>query len=184
MAGSGMTERETVPAEGAPVPGGPRVGLASYHPSDPEATFRVIEPYRPAPAPRRAGFGTWSLRLVLTWSVNLVALAAAGLVVTNVGAYDPFAYVAWAAVFGLANAAVPVSATRGRRRSAALVAALVLLGVDVVLVWLMTVFARPFHGADLAAIAKAAAVMWLANLPLAVLYLNRRAAAPGRGSAR
>src|SRR5262252_8978967 len=159
-----MTDRETG-GSGE----GPRVGLASYELSDPEATFRFIEPFRPAPAPRRAGVVTWSLRLAITWSVNLVALATAGLVVTNVGAYDPFAYVAWAAVFGLANATLPASGRLGRRPRAVLLAGAVLLVLDVVLVWLMTLLARPFHGADPPAIAKAGAMMWLANVPLVVL---------------
>lgn len=165
-----MTERDM----SAPLPDGPRVGLARYDPSDPEATFQVIEPFRPRPEPRRPGFGTWSLRLLLTWAVNLAALAAAGIIVTDVGASDPFAYVAWAAIFGLVNASGPITARRVRRPGGAVVAALVLLGVDVVLVWLMTVIARPFHSPDLAGIAKAGAVMWFANLPLGVLYLRRR----------
>lgn len=175
-----MAEHEELQADGAATPDGPRVGLASYDPSDPEATFQIIEPYRPRPAPRRAGFGTWLLRLAITWSVNLVALATAGLVVTNVGAYDPFAYVAWAAVFGAANAALPASGRLGRRPHAVLLAAAALLVLDVVLVWLMTLLARPFHGADLPAIAKAGAVIWLANVPLVALYLKRRSAAAPR----
>jgi hypothetical protein len=168
-----MTERETVRTERPPDPeDGPRVGLASYDLHDPEATFRLIEPFRPAPAGRRAGFGTWSLGVLLTWTVNLLALAAAGLVVTNVGPYDPSAYVAWAAVFGLVNASTWIAARLLRRPRAAFPAAAALLAVDVVLVWLMTVLARPFHSPDLPALAKAGAIMWLANLPLALLYVR------------
>jgi hypothetical protein len=169
-----MIERETVRTEGTPPGDGPQVGLARYELSDPEATFRVIEPYRPRPAPRQPGLGSWALRLLLIWSVNLVALGAAGLVITNVGANDPFAYVAWATVFGLANASVPLSARLLRRPPAVLLAALLMAGVDVALVWLMTVVARPFHSPDLTAIAKAGAVIWAANLPLGVLYVRRR----------
>src|SRR5689334_364971 len=79
---------------------GPRVGLASYELRDPEATFRLIEPFRPRPEPRPPGAGTWALRALLVWAVNLVALAGAGLLLTAVGPTDPFAYVAWGAVFG------------------------------------------------------------------------------------
>jgi uncharacterized membrane protein YvlD (DUF360 family) len=186
-----MSGRETIRADMPPIPDppheirtrpprfrgdpgdGPRVGLASYQLSDPEATFRLIERFRPQPAPRGPGIGSWALRILLIWSVNLVALAAAGLVVTNVGANDPFAYVAWAGVFGLVNASVPLSARLLRRPLAVLLAAVLMLGVCVALVWLMTVVVRPFHTPDLTAIAKAGAVMWLANLPLGVLYLRR-----------
>ena len=48
------------------------------------------------------------------------------------------------------------------------------------LVWLMTVIARPFHTPDITAIAKAGAVMWLANLPLGVLCLRRGSPAAPR----
>jgi hypothetical protein len=169
-----MTERDTVGTENPSDPReGPRVGLASYELRDPEATFRPIEPFRRGPAPRRAGLGTWSLRILLTWSVNLVALAGAGIIVTNVGPYDPSAYVAWAAVFGLVNASTPVSARLFGRSMVALLTAAVLLAVDVALVWLMTVVARPFHSPDLVALAKVGVVMWVANLPLAVWYLRR-----------
>jgi hypothetical protein len=169
-----MTERETVRTESTPVEDGPRVGLASYELRDPEATFRIIEPYRPRAAPRGPGFGTWSLRALIVWSVNLLALAAAGLLVTTVGPYDPVAYVAWAVVFGAVNTLTPVASRLARRPRAVVITAAVLLGVDVILVWLMTVFARPFHSPDLVDIAKAGAVMWLANLPLGALYLVRR----------
>jgi hypothetical protein len=193
-----MIERETARTESAPIldppheirtrpprprgdPGdGPQVGLATYELSDPEATFRVIEPYRPRPAPRQPGLGSWALRVLFIWSVNLVALGAAGLVITNVGANDPFAYVAWATVFGLVNASVPLSARLVRRPPAVLLAALLLVGVDVALVWLMTVVVRPFHSPDLTAIAKAGVVIWAANLPLGVLYLKRGAPAARR----
>jgi hypothetical protein len=172
--GGGMTERETGRTEGAPEQVGPRVGLASYDLRDPEATFRLIEPYRIAPGPRGAGVGTRALRALLTWSVNLLALAAAGLILTTVGTYDPVTYVGWAVVFGAVNASTPAVARLVRRSRAGLITTGALLAVDVVLVWLMTVFARPFHSPDLVAIAKAGAVMWLANLPLGALYLRRR----------
>src|SRR5215472_17579807 len=173
-----MSERETVRTEGTPEDDGPRVGLASYDLRDPEATFRVIERYRPRAAPRGAGFGTWSLRALLTWSVNLVALAVAGLIVTTVGTYDPVAYVAWAVVFGAVNTATPVAARLVRRPRAVLLTAAVLLVADVVLVWIMTVFAQPFHSAGVGEIVKAGAVMWLANLPLGALYLSWPARPP------
>jgi hypothetical protein len=173
-----MTERETARTEGAPNEDGPRVGLASYDLRDPEATFRLIEPYRPGPAPRGPGIGTWMLRALLTWSVNLVALAAAGLVFTTVGTYDPVAYVGWAVVFGAVNASTVVVARLVRRPRVVLIAAAALLVVDIVLVWLMTVFTRPFHSPELAAIAEAGAVMWVANIPLGVLYLRRGPASP------
>ena len=173
-----MSERETVRRDGTPDEVGPRVGLASYQLHDPEATFSIIEPYRPGPVPRGAGFGTWSLRVLITWSVNLAALAVAGLLVTNVGPSDPVQYVAWALVFGVVNASTPVAAMLVRRPRPVLATAAVLLVADVVLVWLMTVFAQPFHSPGLVEIAKAGAVMWLANLPLGVLYLVRRPTSP------
>src|SRR5215472_13988809 len=169
-----MTERETVRTDRAPDEDGPRVGLASYDLRDPEATFRLIEPYRPGPTPRGPGVGTWTLRVLLTWSVNLAALAAAGLVLTTVGTYDPVAYVGWAVVFGAVNSTTPAVARLVRRPRAVLLSAAALLVADVVLVWLMTALTQPFHSPDLVAIAKAGAVMWLANLPLGVLYLRRR----------
>jgi hypothetical protein len=175
-----MIERETVRTESTPVPDGPRVGLASYELSDPEATFRIIEPFRPRPAPRPPGVASWTPRFLVIWSVNLFALAAAGLVVTNVGANDPLAYVAWAAVFGVVNASVPLSARLVRRWPVVLLAAVLMVGVDVALVWLMTVVVRPFHSPDLTAFAKAGAVMWVANLPLGVLYLKRGSPAARR----
>jgi hypothetical protein len=55
-----------------------------------------------------------------------------------------------------------------------------MVGVDVALVWLMTVVVRPFHSPDLTAIAKAGVVMWVANLPLGVLYPRRGAPATRR----
>jgi hypothetical protein len=201
-----MTERETVRTDGAPdrdppheirTPGhprrseeggiprfrgdpgdGPRVGLASYELRDPEATFRVIEPYRPGPGPRGPGVGTWTLRVLLTWAVNLGALGAAGIILTVVGTYDPVAYVGWAVVFGVVNASTPAVARLVRRSRAVLLTAAALLAVDVVLVWLMTVLAQPFHSPSLAAIAEAGAVMWLANLPLGVLYVRRGPTSP------
>lgn len=174
-----MTERETV-REGAADEDRPRVGLASYELRDPEATFRIIEPYHPRAAPRGPGFGTWLMRALLTWSVNLVALAVAGLILTAVGPYDPFAYVAWAIVFGAVNASTPAVARLVRRPRPVLITAAVLLAADVALVWLMTVFARPFHSPDVGAIAKAGGMMWLVNLPLCAMYLKRRGPAAPR----
>jgi hypothetical protein len=175
-----MTERETVRTDGAPDPEGPKVGLASYDLRDPEATFRLIEPHRPGPAPRGPGVGAWALRALLTWAVNLVALAAAGLIFTTVGTYDPVAYVGWAVVFGAVNSSTAVVARLVRRPRAVVVTAAVLLAADVLLVWLMTVLTHPFHRADVAAIAEAGAVMWLANLPLGMLYLRKRGPASPR----
>lgn len=168
-----MTERDTTiqPDSAAD---GPRVGLASYELRDPEATFRVIEPFRPRPEPRAPGPGTWALRGLLVWAVNLVALAGAGLLLTAVGPTDPFAYVAWGAVFGAVNASLPILARLVPRPRTVLLAAAGLLVLDLALVWLMTLMARPFHSPDLAAYAKAGAVMWAVNLPLAVLYVRRR----------
>jgi hypothetical protein len=167
-----MTERDTI--ETPSTPDGPRVGLASYELRDPEATFRIIEPFRPRPAPRAPGPGSWALRFLLAWAVNLVALAFAGLLLTAVGPNDPFAYVAWAAVFAAVNASLPVYAGRRPSPRHLLVAVAALLVVNLALVWLMTVLARPFHSPDLAAYAKAAAAMWAANLPLGALALWRR----------
>ncbi len=178
-----MSERNPGGTEDAAMAAGPRVGLASYEFGDPEATFRPIEPFRPRPAPRRPGLVGWALRTGLVWSVNLGALAAAGLLVTNVGTNDPSTYVMGAVLFGLAGVSLGL-ATRfvpGRWRIAAPV--LGLLAADALLVWLMTVVAPPFHPPDPAAIAKAAVVMWLANLPLWLLLPLRRApaAAPPAG---
>jgi hypothetical protein len=169
-----VTERETIQEGTGAEPDGPRVGLASYELRDPEATFRIIEPFRPRPEPRPPGPGSWLLRFLLVYAVNLVALAGAGLLLTAVGPSDPFAYAAWAVVFAAANASPPVLARLVPRPRAVLVAAAFLLVVDVALVWLMTLLVRPFHSPDLAAYAKAGAAMWVANLPLAALYLKRR----------
>jgi len=165
-----------------PVDDGPRVGLASYDLRDPEATFRPIEPFRPRPEPRRPGVGTWTLRALAVWAVNLGALAAAGLLLTVVGASDPFAYVAWAAIFGLVNASLrPATWVAGRllerrllerRLLASVGPAVVLLGIDIALVWLMTALARPFNSPDVADIVEVGAAMWLANLPLTLLLLR------------
>jgi hypothetical protein len=114
------------------------------------------------PLPDRAVL--WGLRWLATWLVNLAALALAGLVVTNVGANDPFAYLAWAAVFALVNS--PPVARLGRRRFGPIGAVVLPAAVDFVMVWMMTVFAPPFHAPDLASIAKAAAIMWAVNIPL------------------
>lgn len=168
-----MNERDVVWSSRGRTTDGPRVGLASYESSDPEATFEIIEPSRPQLAPRAPGLGTWLLRGLLVWAVNFVALLAAGLVVTAVGGTDPLQYVAWAVVFGLVNAALPLSARLLRRLPKVLAVGADLLVVDVLLIWLMTVVARPFHSPDLPAIAKAGAVMWAANVPLLVLFLGR-----------
>jgi hypothetical protein len=160
---------------------GPRVGLASYDVRDPETTFRPIEPWRRAPLPRRAGVAGWVLGGLFLWSVNLAALAVAGLLVTSVGASDPVAYVAWAAIFALVNASCLVAARlAGFRFGLLLAAAAGLLVVDVALIWLMTVVVRPFNTPVLPDIAKAGVVMWMANLPLAVLYRGRRGPAAPR----
>jgi hypothetical protein len=156
-------------------PEGPRVGLASYDPRDPVATFRTIERFRPRREPRRPGVGTWSLRVLVMWALNMAALVGAGLVLTTVGTGDPFAYVAWAMVFCLATVALIGGAWLLERSLLTIVGPVaLLLVVDVVLVWLMTLIARPLVTPDLTAIAEAGAVMWAANLPLAILLVRRR----------
>jgi hypothetical protein len=157
-----QTERED-----ASTTDGPRIGLASYEVHDPDGTFRPIEPVPPPPRPAPARALLWPLRLLLAWFANLGALAVAGLVLTNVGPADSFAYVTWATVFGAANACLGAAALLWRGRYGA-VASLVALpiAVNVILVWLMTVVAPSFHAPEVASIGKAAAVMWLANLPL------------------
>jgi len=156
------------------------VGLASFDLNDPDATFRPIEPFRPPPpdrGPVRALL--WPLRLLVLWLVNLAALAVAGLLVTNVGAGDPFAYVAWALVFGLVNACLRPATRPWRSPLAPIVSGTALpFAVDILLVWLMTVTAPPFHAPDLGSIARAATVMWLVNLPLRLLVRRRVERAP------
>jgi peptidoglycan/LPS O-acetylase OafA/YrhL len=175
-----VTERDRIQRERQLTGDGPRVGLAAFDPHDPEATLRPVEPVR-LPPPTRGGAKAlmWPLRLVAVWLVNLMALALAGLIVTNVGADDPFAYVGWAALFGLVNAFGRPPARFGRGRRAVVVSAALLLAVNVVTVWLMTVLAPPSHGPDLAGIAKAAAVMLFANLPLRLLLRRRIPSPPG-----
>jgi hypothetical protein len=154
-------------------PAGRKVGLATFDLNDPYATFEPIEPVRP-PRPRPFRIWLWPVRVLAVWLVNLVALAAAGLVVTTVGTTDPLAYVTWATVFGAVNASGLVAGRlwRGLAPAAALATAIPFL-VNLVLVWLMTVTAPPFHSPNLPAIAKAAAVMWLVNLPLRLLFPRR-----------
>ena len=172
-----MSERDAGGTEGTATAAGPRVGLASYEFGDPEATFRPIERFRPRPAPRRTGLVGWALRAALVWSVNLGALAAAGLLVTNVGTNDPSTYVTGAVVFGLAGVSLGLATRFGRGRWRVAAPVLGLLAADAVLVWLMTVVAPPFHPPDPAAIAKAAVVMWLASLPMWLLLPLRPAPA-------
>jgi hypothetical protein len=147
-------------------PAGPLIGLASYDGRDPEGTFRAIEPVRlPRNLPRRRSW-PWPVLVLGVWFANLVALAVAGLIVTNVGADDPFAYVLWATVYAVVNASMgPVAGlTHGPlARVASLVA--VPFAVNVVLVWLMTVVVPPLHTTEALSIAKTAAIMWLVNLP-------------------
>jgi uncharacterized membrane protein YvlD (DUF360 family) len=174
-----VTERDRVDREDPSIPDGPRVGLATFDVSDPDATFRPIEPVRPAPGRRPVRALLWPLRFPAVWFVNLVALAAAGLIVTSVGPGDPVAYLMWAAMFGLVNAYLRPAARLGRGPLAPIVSAAVLpFAVNVVLVWLMTLIAPPFHAPDLTSIAKAAIIMWLVNLPLRLLIRPRVKPAP------
>ncbi len=172
-----VSERNAAGTDVGATAAGPRVGLASYEFGDPEATFRPIERFRPRLVPRRTGLVGWALRIALVLSVNLGALAAAGLLVTNVGTNDPSTYVIGAVVFGLAGASLGLATRFGRGRWRIAAPVLGLLAADAVLVWLMTAVAPPFHPPDLAAIVKAAVVMWLANLPLWLLLPLRRAPA-------
>jgi putative membrane protein len=168
-----VSEHDRAQRESPPIPDGPRVGLATFDASDPDATFRPIEPFQPPHSRERRRAAWWALWLFVGWLVNLAALVTAGLIVTSVGADDPFAYVAWAAVFGLVNARLPLASRLGRAPRAAIVSAVLSLAVNVVMVWLMTAVAPPFHAPGVAAIAKAAALMWLANLPLRLLIRRR-----------
>lgn len=168
-----MSEHDRAQRESPPIPNGPRVGLATFDVSDPDATFQPIEPFQPPPTHGRRRAAWWALFLFVGWLVNLAALVTAGLIVTSVGADDPFAYVAWAAVFGAVNACLPLAFRLGRGLRAAIVSAALALAVNVVMVWLMTAVAPPFHAPGVAAIAKAAALMWLANLPLRLLLRRR-----------
>lgn len=172
-----MSEHDRAQRESPPIPDGPRVGLATFDASDPDATFRPIEhfPAPPSPGPGRSAW--WALWPLAGWLVNLAALVTAGVIVTSVGADDPFAYVAWAAIFGMVNASLRPPSRLGRGPHAAIVSAALSLAVNLVMVWLMTATAPPFHAPDVAAMAKAAAVMWLANLPLRLLIRRRSSAA-------
>jgi uncharacterized membrane protein YvlD (DUF360 family) len=168
-----VSEHDRAQGESPPIPDGPRVGLATFDASDPDATFRPIEPFQPPASPGRRRAAWCALWLFVGWLVNLAALVIAGLIVTSLGADDPFAYVAWAAVFGLVNACLPLTSRLGRGPRAAIVSAALPLAVNVVMVWLMTAVAPPLHAPGVAAIAKAAALMWLANLPLRLLIRRR-----------
>ena len=168
-----MSEHDRAQRGSPPIPDGHRVGLATFDASDPDATFRPIEPFQPPPSRGRRRAARWALWLFVGWLVNLTALVTAGLIVTSVGADDPFAYVAWAAVFGLVNSCLPLASRLGRGPRAAIVSAALPLAVNVVMVWLMTAVAPPFHAPGVAAIAKAAVLMWLANLPLRILIRRR-----------
>lgn len=180
---SAGTERDSVRNDGAATAEGPRVGLASYQLADPESTFRLIERFRPRRPPRRIGLVGWSLRILLIWSVNLAALAAAGMLVTNVGTNDPSTYVAGAVVFGVVGVAPALGVRFGRGRGWIAAPVLGLLAIDALMVWVMTLVAPPFHAPDLRAIVKAGVVLWLANVPLWVLLPLRPAPAPSPPSA-
>jgi hypothetical protein len=169
-----MTERERARGDGPPVPDGPRVGLATYDPRDPEATFRPIEPFRPPREPSRARALLPPLLVLAAWLGSLAALAFAGLVFTNVGADDPLTYVVWSALFALANVGGHLAGSLGRRVRRGLAAAALLVVANAILVWLMTRFAPPSHAPDVAAVARAGVVMWLAGLPLGALAWRLR----------
>ncbi len=170
-----MTERDRIQRERQSSPDGPRVGLVAFDMHDPQATLRPIEPVQPEspPASLRVRALLWALRILVAWLVNLVALALAGLIVTNVGSDDPFAYVAWAALLGLVNAAGRHPARFDRGWRAVVGPAALLLAANLVMVWLMTLVARPSHVSGLASIVQAGAVTWLANLPLRLLHWRR-----------
>jgi hypothetical protein len=175
-------ERDGMDAD-ASVPDGPRVGMGSFDLSDPAATFRPIEPVRPAPRLRPVRALLRPLRFLAVWFANLVALAAAGLIVTSVGPGDPVAYVMWAAAFALVNASLGPAVRLWRSPFAPIASATAVpLVLNIVLVWLMTVIAPPFHAPDLASISKAATVMWLVNLPLRLLIRRPSRPAPPAGS--
>lgn len=169
-----MSEHDRAQRESPPIPDGPRVGLATFDASDPDATFRPVEPFQRPPSRGHRRAAWWALWLFVGWLVNLTALVTAGLIVTSVGADDPFAYVAWAVIFGLVNASLRPASKLGRGPHAAIVSAAFSLAVNVVMVWLMTATAPPFHAPGVAAVAKAAAVMWLANLPIRLLIRRRQ----------
>lgn len=121
------------------------------------------------------------MRLVVAWLVNVVALLVAGLLVTSVGASDPFAYVAWAAMFGLVCASLRHAPRLGRVPVAWVTSAALLFAVCIVMVGLMTLIAPPVHAPNVTTIARAATVMWLANLPLRLLFRRRPPGSPPRG---
>jgi hypothetical protein len=145
---------------------GPQVGLATYDPSDPVGTFRPIERFRPPPEPGPLRALVWPLRLLFVWLVNLGTLAAAGVLVTNVGPADPLAYVWWSATFGILNVGVRLTGRLWRGPLAAGLSLAAPFVANVAAVGLMTVVSPPVHTPDLASIAKAAVMMWLVNLPM------------------
>lgn len=160
-------ELETMPA--------PRIGLAGYDPRDPAGTFHTIEPATPPARRSPARALRWPLRIALVWFANLAALAFAGLIVTAVGSSDPVAYVTWATAFAVAN----VAAGRYGGPFTAVVSLVALpLALDVAMVWLMTVAVPPPHDADPWSIVRAAAVLWLVNLPLRPLLRSRSVRQP------
>jgi hypothetical protein len=169
-----LTDRPWTEGDSQQIVEGPRVGLATLDASDPEGTFRPIEPYRPPPVRVGAGAALWPLRVLGVWLVNLAALALAGLVLTNVGSGDPFPYVAWSATFGLVNMGAHVAARLAATPRVAIGVAAALLPVNVLTVWLMTVVSPPSHAFDATALVKVGAIMWLANLALSLLIPRRR----------
>lgn len=153
-----------------PTQDGPVVGLAAYDPSDPEGTFRPIEPPPPPPPePGPVSALAWPLRVLGAWLANLTALAVAGLLLTATGPADPLAYVAWAVVFGLVNYSGRLMARLWRPPLTAIAGAGLPLVGSLVTVLLMVAISPPAHATDLVSIGKAAFVMWLANLPLRLL---------------
>ena len=170
-----MTSWDRGPQNRSPVGTGRPVGLATFDVRDPDATFRLVEPVPPPPPrPGAARLLVWPLRLLAAWVLNLVALATAGLVLTDVGSSDPLPYVVWAALFGLVNVLLRFLVRLRRGRLALVLSAVVLpFLVNVLLLWLMTVTAPPFHAVDLTGVGEAALVMWLANLLLRPV-LSRR----------
>src|SRR5690349_9827555 len=153
---------------------GPRIGLASYHGHDPEGTFRLIEPVRQPRLPSPAAALRWPALILLVWVANLGALAFSGIALTTVGAADPVAYAWWPAVFAIANVGFHLTARRWHGRIPPLAAAVVLpLVANVPLTWVMTVLSPPVHGTVLTGVLEVAAIMWLVNVPVALLIARR-----------